>query len=160
MSRSSPRARRLFLKVCVAAAGLTIASAVAYAELTPWKDYTISESVMYITTIKVDPNMDDVYLEGLKNTWVAANELSKKLGYIEDYRIYRSSTPQSGDFNMMLVVRYKNAATMAPNKERYDAFMKEWGEARNKQVTEYAQKNYPSVRKITGDYMMREITLK
>ncbi len=26
--------------------------------------------------------------------------------------------------------------------------------------TEYAQKDYPGMRKITGDYMVREITLK
>lgn len=159
MPRSSPRIRRLLPKLCVAA-GALIAGAVAYAELAPWKDYTISDSVWYVTTVKVEPNMDDVYLEGLKNTWVAANEVSKKLGHIEEYKIYRSSHPQSGDFNLMLVVRYKNSAAMAPSKERFDAFMKEWGEARNKQTTEYAQKNYPAVRKITGDYMLREITLK
>ena len=49
---------------------------------------------------------------------------------------------------------------LAPNKARYDAFMKEWGEARNKETTEYAQKNYPAMREITGMYRFREIKLK
>jgi hypothetical protein len=160
MTPSLPKSRRVLPKLGVATGALLAASAVAYAELTPWKDYAISESVWYVTTIKVEPNMDDVYLEGLRNGWVASMETSKKLGQIEEYRIYRSATPQSGDFNLMLVVKYKNAATLAPNKERYEAFMKEFGEAKTKQTTEHAQKSYPAIRKITGDYMMREITLR
>jgi hypothetical protein len=159
MRRSIPKTRGFFLKVGVVAAALA-AGAVALADLTPWKDYTISDSIQYITTVKVEPNMEDVYLEGLKSTWVPTMEVAKKLGQIEDYRIYASSTPQSGDFNLMLVVKYKNAAAAAPNKERFEAFMKEFGEARSKQTTEHAQKAYPAIRKITGDYMMREITLK
>jgi hypothetical protein len=38
--------------------------------------------------------------------------------------------------------------------------MEEWGEARDKETTEFAQKNYPAMRKITGQYLMREVTLK
>ena len=45
-------------------------------------------------------------------------------------------------------------------KERYDAFMKEFGEARSEETTEYAQKNYPGMRELTGQYQMREITIK
>jgi hypothetical protein len=48
---------------------------------------------------------------------------------------------------------------LAPNKARYDAFMKEWGAERNKKTTETAQKEYPAMRDITGQYNMREITL-
>jgi hypothetical protein len=160
MTPSSPKARGLAPKLAVAAAALLAFAAVAYAELTPWKDYAISEAVWYVTTIKVEPNMQDVYLEGLKNGWAASMETSKKLGQVEEYRIFTSSTPASGDFNMILVAKFKNAATMAPNKERFDAFMKAVGEAAEKQRAEHAQKAYPSIRKITGDYMMREITLK
>ena len=104
--------------------------------------------------------MGDAYLEGLKNTWVAGNELAKELGQIEDYKMYRSDLPQSGDFNLLLIVKFKNTSDLGPSKEKYDAFMKKWGEKRNKETTEYAQKNYPGMRTITGQYNMREITLK
>ena len=60
----------------------------------------------------------------------------------------------------MLVVKFKNTADLAPDKAKYDAFMKEWGEQRDKETTEFAQKTYPKMREITGDYLMREITLK
>jgi hypothetical protein len=79
---------------------------------------------------------------------------------IESYSIFRSDLPQSGDFSLLLIVKLANTADLAPNKERYAAFMKEWGETRDKETTDYSQKNYPGMRSITGEYYFREITLK
>jgi hypothetical protein len=150
----------MYKKLGIALCALVAVATLALADLTPWKDYEVSDGVWSITTIKVDPNMDDAYLEGLKQTWVASNEVAKKLGQIQDYKIFRSDLPQSGHFNLMLVVMYKNTADLAPNKARYETFIKEWGEARNKETTEFAQKNYPAMREITGQYQMREVTMK
>ena len=86
--------------------------------------------------------------------------LAKKLGQIEEYHIYRSDLGESGSFNLMLVVKFKNNEMLAPNKARYEAFMKEWGEERNKKTNDIAQHAYPAMRDITGDYNMREITIK
>lgn len=47
------------------ALSLLLGSAAALADLEPWKDYDQSEAVWSITTIRVQPNMDDAYLEGL-----------------------------------------------------------------------------------------------
>lgn len=135
-------------------------TSVAFADLEPWQDYDVSDAVYLVTTVKVDANMDDAYLEGIKQTWAASNAVAKELGQIEDYKIYRSDLPQSGDFNLLLVIKFANTADLAPNKERYDAFIEAWGQANADASTDYAQKNYPGIRQITGDYMMREITLK
>jgi hypothetical protein len=150
----------MYLKTGLSVLMVAMVATVALADLTPWKDYEVSEAVWSVTTVKVDANMGDAYLEGIKRTWIASNEVAKKLGQIEEYRILRSDLPDSGDFNLLLVVKYKNTSQIAPDKARYDAFMKEWGEARNKETTEYSQKNYPAMRKITGEYLMREITVK
>jgi hypothetical protein len=148
------------IKSFCALISLLFFSGAAMADLEPWKDYEVSEAVWSVSTIRVDPNMDDAYLEGLKQTWAASNEVAKKLGQIESYTMYRSISPQSGDFNLLLVVKFANTSDLAPNKARYDAFMKEMGEAQSKASTEYSQKNYPGMRTITGEYLMREITLK
>lgn len=137
---------------------MVLGSTAALADLVPWKDYSVSDAVWSVTTIKVHSNMDDAYLEGLKSTWVASSEVAKKLGQIEDYHIYRSDLPESGSFNVMLVVKFKNNEMLAPNKARYEAFMKEWGEERNKKTTDTAQHTYPAMRDITGEYNVREIT--
>lgn len=146
-------------KLLVAALLLCLFSTSALAQLEPWKDYDISDAVWNITTVKVDPNMGDDYLEGLKNSWVAANKVAKELGQIEDFFIYRSQLPQSGDANLFLVIKFKDTESLAPNKEEYDKFMKAWGEA-NQEKTREISKNYPSMRTITGEYMVREITIK
>ena len=148
------------MRLIGAAALLLLTAGIARADLEPWQDYDISDQVWSVTTVKVDSNMGDAYLEGLKNTWVPTMEISKKLGQIEDYFIYRSELPASGDFNLLLVVRFANADAMTPDKARYDAFMKEFGEEQSKRTTEYAQKNYPGMREITGEYRLRRIILK
>jgi hypothetical protein len=150
----------LLKKPILAVLMVALVATVALADLKPWKDYELSEAVWSVSTIKVDSNMGEAYLEGIKRTWVASNEVSKKLGQIEDYKIYLSDLPDSGQFNMMLVVKFKSTGELGPNKARYDAFMKEWGEARDKETTDFAQKNYPAMREITGQYLMREVTLK
>jgi hypothetical protein len=132
----------------------------AYADLEPYKDYDVSDAVWSVTTIRVKANMDDAYLEGLRDTWVSGNKIAQELGQIESWSIFRSDLPQSGDFNLILIVKFANTADLAPNKAKYEAFMKKFGEEKNKQSTEYAQKNYPAMREITGQYNMREITLK
>jgi len=145
-------------KTSLLALGMAVAS-VAYADLTPWKDYTESDAVWSVTTVKVHSNMGDAYLEGLKATWVASNEIAIKLGQMEEYHIYRSDLPESGNFNLLLVAKFKSNEMLSPNKARYDAFMKEWGEERNKKTTETSQHMYPGMRDITGEYNLREITL-
>ena len=150
---------RIFRTLAAFAALLTL-PVVSFADLTPYKDYEVSDAVWSITTVRVDANMDDAYLEGLKNTWISGNKVAQELGQIESWSIFRSDLPQSGEFNLILVVKFANTSDLAPNKARYDAFMKAFGEQRTKETTEYAQKNYPAMREITGQYLMREITIK
>ena len=141
----------------LALAGLAVT---AFADLEPWKDYELSDSVWSVTTIRVHPNMDDAYLEGLKKTWIASTEIAKELGQLEDYMILRSDLPQSGEFNLLLMVKLASTADLAPDKARYEAFMEKWGEARSKETSEFAQKNYPGMRDITGQYIFREVMIK
>jgi len=98
-------------------------------------------------------------LEGLKATWAPANDVAVELGQIEGYNIYVSQLANSGDFNIILVVRMKDAADMQPNQEDYEAFMKKWGEE-NQKLSDKIVVTYPDIRTITGEYLMREITFK
>ena len=137
-----------------------IVSGAASADLKPYKDYEVSESVWSVTTIKVAANMDDAYLAAIKSAWAEGNDVAIKLGHIEEYAIFRSDLPQSGDFNLVLMVKYKNTADLAPDREKYEAWIKEWGDARTESWAEFADKNIAGMREITGQYFMREITIK
>jgi len=70
----------------------------------------------------------------------------------------RSGSDEAGEVTSgtgRIVVQPDPAHTMMRRRAR-----KEWGEARNKETTEFAQKNYPAMREITGQYLMREVTMK
>jgi len=146
-------------KLLITALLFTFFAQSALAQLEPFKDYDISDELWNITLIKVDPNMGDDYLEGLRETWVASNKVAKELGQIEDFSIYRSQLESSGDVNLFLVTKFANNDQLEPNKEEYDKFMKAWGEA-NQERSREITKNYPGMRKITGEYLVREITVK
>lgn len=149
----------MILKSVLSTLLLLMVSSTALAQLEPWADYDVSDELWNITLVKVDPNMGDDYLEGLRDTWVAANKVAKELGQIEDFAIYRSQLPESGDVNLFLVVKYANSDQLDPNKEEYDKFMKAWGEA-NRDKTREITKNYPAMRNITGEYMVRKVDIK
>lgn len=129
----------------------------ALAQLEPYKDYNLNVATSVVTAVKVKANMLDDYLEGLRQTWVASNEVAKSLGQITGYNVYSSAHPSSGDFNLLLVVHYKSMADIGPSKERYEAFMRAWGERRQEESRQTAL-SYPDLREITGDYIMNEIT--
>lgn len=131
----------------------------AFAQLKPYQDYDISDNVWAVTTVKVNSNMVDHYLEGIQKSWVSSQQAAKKLGHIEDYFVYTSALPNSGDFNVLLVTRFKSGADLLPSKTRYEAFMAEWGSAREAE-SEKLVKDYPAMRNITGEYQMHQVMFK
>ncbi|WP_448213830.1 hypothetical protein [Colwellia sp. MEBiC06753] len=134
-------------------------SVVAKERLEVYEDYDIGKDIIAMTTVKVDPNMEDVYLAGLSQSWVQAVKIQKELGYIKDWKIYGSELPVSGEFNMVLMVMFDNASDLEPNKKKYANFMKKWGEENQKKSNQISAK-YPEVRTLTGEYRLREIIMK
>jgi hypothetical protein len=131
----------------------------AQERLEVYQDYDLGTEITLITTVKIDANMEDIYLAGLRNSWVKAVSVQKELGFIKDWKILASDLPQSGEFNMILMVMFDSAADLEPSKKKYTAFMKKWSEEARKQMNQIESK-YPEVRTITGEYRMREIILK
>ena len=148
------------IRSIIAGVACLFVASMAWADLTPWEDYEPSDAVYWVTTVKVDSNMGDAYLEGLRDTWIPGNKIAQELGQIESWNIYRSDLPESGDFNLILVVKFANTSDLAPNKAAYDAFMAKYTQEASDAATDYSQKNYPAMRELTGQYIMREITIK
>jgi hypothetical protein len=136
-----------------------IVAAPAAAQLQVWEDYEVSDATWSVTTVKLEPGTQGIYLEGLKSTWVAANEVAKSLGHIEDYAIYANQAVARGAFDLMLVIKYPNTAAMAPSQARYNEFMEAWGQENMDASNEKVLELYNEIREIQGEYMLREITL-
>lgn len=147
------------IKIIISAMLFLFFTQSALAQLEPFSDYAISDELWNITLVKVHPNLGDDYLEGLRDSWVASNRVAKELGQIKDFAIYRSQLENSGDVNLFLMVEFANSDQLDPNKAEYDKFMKAWGEANQKRSREIT-KNYPAMREITGEYLVRKIDVK
>jgi hypothetical protein len=132
----------------------------AAAQLQLWEDYEESDAVWSVTHVDLDPGTEGIYLEGLKSTWIAANKVAKELGQIEDYAIYSNQYGSGDDFDLVLVIKMSSTADIAPNRERYDAFLEGWGQANIDQSNEKVLELYNKIRRIQGSYLLREITVK
>jgi len=137
-----------------------IFAASASAQLKVWEDYEVSDAVWSLTMVKLDPGTQDIYLEGLKSTWVAANEVAKSLGHVEYYAIHANQAVAAGAFDLLLVIKFPSTEVMGPSRERYNAFMEAWGKENQEASNEKVLELYNEIREIQGEYMTREITLK
>ena len=151
--------RRFGLAVA-ATFGLTMLATPASAQLQPWEDYEASDAVWIITHVDLDPGTMGIYLEGLKSTWIAANEVAKELGQIEDYAIYSNQYGADEDFDLILMVKMASTADLAPNREAYDEFLDAYGKANIDKANETVLELYNKIRRIKGTYMLRKIDVK
>jgi len=130
--------------------------------LTFGEDYTLSAEVSEVTTVKVAPNRIDHYLAGIARTWVPANIVGQEMGLNAGHAIYVSELPESGDFNVVLVVRFENLAQREKaNDPKVAQELQQKVEAKlsedeSFQITE----GYTQIREIAGVTLMREVTLK
>ena len=132
----------------------------ASAQLQPWEDYETSDSVWIVTHVDLDPGSFGIYLEGLKSTWIAANEVAKELGQIKDYGIYANQFGGADDFDLLLVVELEGTDDLAPSRERYEKFLEAYGQANIDKGNQTVLELYNKIRRIQGNYLLREITIK
>ena len=140
--------------------GFAIFASPASAQLQPWEDYEASDSVWIVTHVDLDPGTFGIYLEGLKSTWIAANEVAKELGQIKDYAIYANQFGSADDFDLVLVVELEGTDDIAPNRERYEKFLEAYGQANIDKGNETVLELYNKIRRIQGNYLLRKITVK
>lgn len=151
---------RRFGSVAVVTLGLALFTAPASAQLQPWEDYEASDSVWIVTHVDLDPGTFGIYLEGLKATWIAANEVAKELGQIKDYAIYSNQFGSADDFDLVLVIELESTDDIAPNRQRYEEFLEAYGQANIDQGNETVLELYNEIRRIQGNYLLRKIEVK
>ncbi len=129
----------------------------AFAQLKFGTDFTASDAVWSVTHVKVKSNMIPYYLEGIRETWVTGNEVAKELGQIEDYAIYSSLLSDGGDYNLTLIVEFKDLAQYDSGRKNFKQFEEAWLKKISEEKREAIVKNYPEMRTIVGEYLLRKI---
>ena len=144
--------------IAAAAMGLVLPLATpAAAQMEIYEDWEPAESVTELTFVKVDPGSEEIYVEGLKSTWVAANKIMKEQGTISSFAIYM--VPYKDDYNMVLRVTFPSGEMLQPSKERYMKFLEAYGEANIEQGNAKVLELYNKIRTIQSVAIMREVKL-
>jgi len=130
--------------------------------LTYGEDYTLSDEVQSVTTVSVTANRVEHYLAGLKKTWVPSMKIGQEMGLNTGHAIYVSELPLSGDFNVALVVRFENTEQRekANDPEIAAEFQSRVEEMISQDETFKMTEGYVKIRNITGEYLMRSVTMK
>jgi hypothetical protein len=111
-----------------------------------------------ITLVKTKAGMGDDYLRGLGQTLKGAMEEQKKQGIIMDYKVLLGDASGRDDFNVLIMVEYKNMAAFDGLREKTDPIMaKVIG---NQDTQRQMAVKRLDIREILGTKTMREVTLK
>jgi len=86
----------------------------------PYKD----GSVWSVGMIKTNANMSKEYLKQLKSTWIAVHDEAVKQGLILSYKVLSGVSANPEDFDVLLLVEYKNMASMEGQDAKWDDIYK------------------------------------
>ena len=115
-------------------------------------------SVWQISYIQMKPGMDTAYLNYLAGDWKKENEALKKDGQILSYMVVQTEGHSSTDFNLMLMIEYKDLATMEANRDKADNLLQNVIGDDSKQMQGYRDRL--AIREVLGTRLARQIVLE
>jgi len=81
-------------------------------------------SAWTVSFVQIKNGMWRDYLNSLKTTWKAVQDEGIKQGIILSYKILEGNAANPDDWQIMLMVEYKNLASMEGNEDKWDAISK------------------------------------
>src|SRR5712691_11243371 len=142
-------------RVCAAQTTSSTASpTTATGNMAPYTEGPVWE----LTMVRTKPGMEDDYLKNLAHAYKSTSDEAKKQGIIMDYKIMIGDAANRDDYNVLLLVQFKNMAALDGLRQKTDPIAQKLigGE---EQIREGALKRM-EIRDILGAKTMREITLK
>ena len=130
-------------------------SVVVYAQVNrPYRN----GSVWQISFIQMKPGMETAYLNHVAGDWKRQNEALKKDGQILSYKVMTTEGHSSIDWNIMLMIEYKDLATMEANETKADNLAQTVIGTDEKQMQGYRDRL--QIREVLGERLAREIILE
>ncbi len=115
-------------------------------------------SVWDISYIRMKPGMETAYLNYLATDWKKLRDEQKKSGQILSYKVLTTEAHSPTDFNIMLMVEFKDMATMEAGEDKADALTQRVVGDDQKQMQGYKERL--EIREIIQDRLAREIVLE
>ena len=115
-------------------------------------------SVWTVGFVQVKNGMSRDYLNSLKTTWKVVQDEGIKQGLILSYKIFEGPASNPDDWQIMLMVEYKNMAALEGNEDKWDAIQtKVVGSEEDQKKLRDMRVN---MRTMYGTKVMREINYK
>jgi hypothetical protein len=133
---------------------LMLAAQTGFGQEKPYKE----GSVWTVTFVKVKPGLMDTYLRDLGANRKKLMEQAKKDGLILSERLLSGDATGREDFDLILMVEYKNWAAFDGLEDKFRALAEKMVGSEDKQVQMMTKRT--EVREILGTKTMREIFLR
>ena len=140
--------------LCALLAGALLGMQPSSAQEKPYKE----GPVWNVTLIKVKPGMLDTYLRDLASARKKLMEEAKKQGLIVSEKMFIGQAANREDWDLMLMVEYKNWAAFDGLSDKFDALALKLVGPEEKQVQMMVKRT--ETREILGDKVVQEITFK
>lgn len=115
-------------------------------------------AVWQVTMIKTKPGHFDDYMRFLATKWKAAQEISKKRGWVLDYKVLTAVDPRDSEPDLYVMVEYKSMAVLDAARDEEDAQIKVvFG---SKAASLQADIDRDKIRTLHGMMLTRELILK
>jgi hypothetical protein len=120
----------------------------------PYKEGTVWE----VTFIRTKPGMSNDYLRHFAANLRAEYEEAKKQGLIMSYRFLSGLAANKDDWDLMLMVEYKNMAVLDDANEKWEAISTKVGGSQEQRNVRYIKRS--EMRETLGHKIVRELILK
>jgi hypothetical protein len=112
-----------------------------------------------ITFVKAKPGLGLNYMNWLATEWKTEQEALKKAGLILNYMVIETESHNPNDFDLMLLVEFKDLATMEANQDKAEAVANQALNSNDqKMIAGYQER--ASWREVIGNRLAREIILE
>jgi len=150
--------KNLIRAVVVLAVAAMLLPSLSLAQAMPQRPFH-DGPVWDITFVKAKPGLGLNYMNFLATEWKTEQEALKKAGLILNYMVIQTESHSPNDFDLMLMVQFKDLATMEANQDKMEAVANQALNSNDqKMIAGYQER--ASWREIIGDRLAREIILE
>jgi hypothetical protein len=138
------------LAICLFLLGVSV-----YAQMArPTHEGTVWE----LSYIRVKPGMGSAYDKYLASDWKKEQETLKGAGIVMSYKVIATESHSPTDWNLMLMVEYKDLATLETNQEKAEALLEKIFGGDEKVMQGYKERS--EIREVLGTRLGREVILE
>jgi len=119
---------------------------------------TRNGTVWELSFIHVKPGMDSAYNKYLASDWKKEQEALKSAGVILSYKVIGTEAHSPNDWDLMLMVEFKDLATLEANQDKADALLQQMFGGDEKVMQGYKERS--DIREVLGTRLAREVILE